>query len=292
MESLIHHFKFFTEGYCVPAGDTYAAVEAPKGEFGIYLVSDGANKPYRLEVSRAGLRASFGAGRDGSRAHARRRRRPSSARRTSCSAKWIVNTRAPRNQTGPDGQGEACSTSTPRHEIDHWGRRSFRRAVIAPRASRRCAPRSTTERRLPDAGACSKRSPTTSKPAADPGLRGRGVLLDVRDCIRAAGITSRVCTNISCMLSGGDEIVAYVEKKLGIKTGESTPVDGRIFLKREEECLAACNNAPMMMVGSRVPREPDAAKRRRGSGRAQVTAYQPATNDEIRKIRGCCRASS
>ena len=49
MESLIHHFKFFTEGYEVPEGETYAAVEAPKGEFGIYLVSDGANKPYRLK---------------------------------------------------------------------------------------------------------------------------------------------------------------------------------------------------------------------------------------------------
>ena len=56
-----------------------------------------------------------------------------------------------------------------------------------------------------------------------------------------------VCTNISCMLRGSDEIVARCEKKLGIKTGESTP-DGRIYLKREEECLAACNNAPMMMV--------------------------------------------
>jgi NADH-quinone oxidoreductase subunit E len=56
-----------------------------------------------------------------------------------------------------------------------------------------------------------------------------------------------VCTNISCMLNGADDIVAYVEKKLGIKTGESTP-DGRIFLKKEEECLAACNGAPMMMV--------------------------------------------
>jgi NADH-quinone oxidoreductase subunit E len=56
-----------------------------------------------------------------------------------------------------------------------------------------------------------------------------------------------VCTNISCMLRGADEIVARCEKKLGIKTGESTP-DGRIYLKREEECLAACNNAPMMMV--------------------------------------------
>ncbi len=56
-----------------------------------------------------------------------------------------------------------------------------------------------------------------------------------------------VCTNISCMLCGAERIVAAVEKHLGIKTGESTP-DGRIYLKREEECLAACNNAPMMMV--------------------------------------------
>jgi len=56
-----------------------------------------------------------------------------------------------------------------------------------------------------------------------------------------------VCTNISCMLNGSDKIVEYVEKKLGIKTGESTP-DGRIFLKQEEECLAACTGAPMMMV--------------------------------------------
>ena len=56
-----------------------------------------------------------------------------------------------------------------------------------------------------------------------------------------------VCTNISCMLCGADKIVEHVERRLGIKTGESTP-DGKFFLKREEECLAACNNAPMMMV--------------------------------------------
>ena len=56
-----------------------------------------------------------------------------------------------------------------------------------------------------------------------------------------------VCTNVSCMLNGSDRIVKHVEKKLGIKTGESTP-DGRIFLKQEEECLAACTGAPMMMV--------------------------------------------
>lgn len=56
-----------------------------------------------------------------------------------------------------------------------------------------------------------------------------------------------ICTNISCMLCGSDDIVDYTEKKLGIKTGEST-ADGRIFLKKEEECLAACCGGPMMMV--------------------------------------------
>ena len=55
MESLIHHFKLFTEGFCIPAGETYAAVEHPKGEFGIYLISDGANKPYRLKIRAPGF---------------------------------------------------------------------------------------------------------------------------------------------------------------------------------------------------------------------------------------------
>ncbi len=55
MEALIHHFKLFTEGLCVPPGEAYAAVEHPKGEFGVYLVSDGANKPYRLKIRAPGF---------------------------------------------------------------------------------------------------------------------------------------------------------------------------------------------------------------------------------------------
>jgi NADH:ubiquinone oxidoreductase subunit D len=55
MEELIHHFKLFSEGFHVPPGEAYSAVEHPKGEFGIYLVSDGANKPYRLKIRAAGF---------------------------------------------------------------------------------------------------------------------------------------------------------------------------------------------------------------------------------------------
>jgi NADH-quinone oxidoreductase subunit D len=55
MESLIHHFKLFTEGFTVPEGETYAAVEAPKGEFGVYMISDGANKPFRVKVRAPGF---------------------------------------------------------------------------------------------------------------------------------------------------------------------------------------------------------------------------------------------
>jgi NADH-quinone oxidoreductase subunit D len=55
MESLIHHFKLYSEGFSLPVGEVYSAVEAPKGEFGIYLVSDGANKPYRLKIRAPGF---------------------------------------------------------------------------------------------------------------------------------------------------------------------------------------------------------------------------------------------
>ena len=93
-----------------------------------------------------------------------------------------------------------------------------------------------------------------------------------------------VCTNISCMLRGAEELVAHVEGKLGIKTGESTP-DGRIFLKCEEECLAACANAPMMICGEKyfldlTPAKVDAALddlRRRWKETQQGTAADART---------------
>ena len=55
MEALIHHFKLFTEGYQVPPGSTYTAIEAPKGEFGVYLVSDGTSRPFRCKIKAPGF---------------------------------------------------------------------------------------------------------------------------------------------------------------------------------------------------------------------------------------------
>jgi NADH-quinone oxidoreductase subunit D len=55
MEGLIHHFKLYTEGFKVPAGEVYAAIEAPKGEFGVYLVADGSNKPYKCKIRAPGF---------------------------------------------------------------------------------------------------------------------------------------------------------------------------------------------------------------------------------------------
>merc|ERR1712080_597692 len=61
MESLIHHFKLFSEGFAVPPGETYSAIEAPKGEMGVYLVSNGTNRPYRCSISAPGFRHLAGA---------------------------------------------------------------------------------------------------------------------------------------------------------------------------------------------------------------------------------------
>ncbi len=68
-----------------------------------------------------------------------------------------------------------------------------------------------------------------------------------------------ICTNISCWLNGAEDIVRHCERKLGVKLGESTP-DGRVYLKREEECLAACCGAPMMVVNGHYHEHLDTGK--------------------------------
>ncbi len=75
MEALIHHFKLYTEGYHVPAGEVYVATESPKGEFGVYLVADGTNKPYRCKIRPTGVQPPPGDGLHDEGPHAGRRDR-------------------------------------------------------------------------------------------------------------------------------------------------------------------------------------------------------------------------
>ena len=95
MEALIHHFKLYTEGFHVPAGEVYAAVEAPKGEFGVYLVSDGTNKPYRCKIRAPGF-AHLQAWTSCAAATCWPTSPASSARSTSCSARSTAKKYRPR----------------------------------------------------------------------------------------------------------------------------------------------------------------------------------------------------
>jgi NADH-quinone oxidoreductase subunit E len=149
----------------------------------------------------------------------------------------------PAEKLAPVGKAKLLDEHT-RHEIDHWvakfppGR--HRSATIAALHAAQHQNRGHLTQDLMEA---------VAEYLALPPIQVQEVanfysMFEVHPCGRHH---VSVCTNISCMLNGSDAIVDYVEKKLGIKTGESTP-DGRIFLKREEECLAACTGAPMMMV--------------------------------------------
>ena len=94
MEALIHHFKLYTEGFHVPEGETYAAVEAPKGEFGVYLIADGTNRPYRCRV-RASSFPHLAALEHMAKGTCCRTSRRSSARWTSCSGRSTGESREP-----------------------------------------------------------------------------------------------------------------------------------------------------------------------------------------------------
>ena len=140
------------------------------------------------------------------------------------------------------------------------GSRSFRRtgkrsAVIA--ALRAVAAR---ERRLSHAASSMDAVAEYLRPAADPGVRGRDVLLDVRDQAGRPAQHLGVHEHLAACCAAATTSLAHVEKRLGIKAGESTP-DGKFYLKREEECLAACSDAPMMMVDHVYSREPHARRR-------------------------------
>jgi NADH-quinone oxidoreductase subunit E len=141
------------------------------------------------------------------------------------------------------GAGELLSEHT-RHEIDHWVAKfppdRRRSAVISALRVTQHQNSGYLTTELMDAVAAYLGLPSIQ-------VYEIASFYSMFETKPAGRVHVSVCTNISCMLCGSDKIVEAVEKHLGIKVGESTP-DGKFFLKCEEECLAACNNAPMMMV--------------------------------------------
>lgn len=143
----------------------------------------------------------------------------------------------------PPAGTEALSEHT-RHDIDHWVAKfppeRKRSAVLAALRAAQHQNHGYLTTPLMDAVAAYLDLP----PIQVYEVASFYSMFETRPCGR---LHVSVCTNISCWLRGGEQIAAHVERKLGIRTGESTP-DGKFYLKREEECLAACNNAPMMMI--------------------------------------------
>ena len=204
MESLIHHFKFFTEGYCVPEGETYAAVEAPKGEFGVYLVSDGANKPYRLKCRAPGFAHLAALGGDGAGAHARRR-----GGGDRHAGHRVRGDRSLMSAAAERTRGAAVASTRARRSITGW--RSFRRAGSArPCISALRAAQEqnhgylTTE--LMDAVAEYLQLP----PIQVYEVASFYSMFETHPCGRHH---VSICTNISCMLRGAEDIVAHVEQQ-------------------------------------------------------------------------------
>ena len=209
MEALIHHFKLFTEGYCVPEGEVYAAVEHPKGEFGIYLVSDGANKPYRLKVRAAGFAHLAAHERAGAGAHARGRG---------------GDHRHHGHRVRGDRPVSGLSHHT-REVIDHWV------AKYPPDRQQSAVLAALTEAQHENGGHLTV---ALMDEVADYLGMPRIAVYEVASFYsmletKPVGRHSvSVCTNLSCWLRGADALVAHVEKKLGIKTGKAPPTGGYI----------------------------------------------------------------
>jgi hypothetical protein len=212
MEALIHHFKLFTEGYCVPAGEVYAAVEHPKGEFGIYLISDGANKPYRVKVRAPGLRTCRH-GRDG-------------AGHMLADVVAVIGTQdivfgeIDRESAGRHAVTKPCLSAHATRRDRPLADASIRPSAGSPRCS--AALREVQHENggylttaLMDAVAEYLDMP----PIAVYEVASFYSMFELKPVGRTA---SRSAPTSPACLRGGDEILAHIEKKLGIKLGEST----------------------------------------------------------------------
>ena len=236
MESLIHHFKLYTEGFHVPAGETYAAVEAPKGEFGVYLVADGTNRPLPLPHPGERLPASRGAREDVEGPHAARhpgdhrldRHRVRGDRPVSAARRAGRLRLHARERGAGQGRDRALSAGPP-------GQRRARAADARAGAERRLAAAAGARLRRRLSRRCRRSGSTRSPRSTTCSTRGRSAAPRSGSARpRPAGCAARTRCVKAC------------KDALGIGIGQST-ADGRFFL-REFECLGACANAPILWV--------------------------------------------
>ena len=238
MEELIHHFKLFTEGFHVPPGEAYAAVEHPKGEFGIYLVSDGANKPYRLKIRAPGFAHLQGLD-EMARGH------------MIADAVAIIGTqdivfgemtdRASDERRSQVSSSVLSAESLPAHRPRD--RQVPRRAQAVGRdgGARNCAGRA----RLAAGGRSSPRWPTILD-MAPIAVYEVASFYNMYNLQPAGRCKLTICTNLPCALSGANQAAEHLKRRLGIGFGETT-ADGQFTLK-EGECLGACGDAPVLLV--------------------------------------------
>ena len=230
MEALIHHFKLFTEGFRVPTGEVYTAVESPRGELGMYLVSDDSAKPFRLHVrgpSFVNLQAVPAA-------HARR----------------LDVRHRHRHLDGRPGHGRGGPVSHLRPELRQ---RAEELVALYPHRARRCAalpPR-------PGAGRLPQRRRRWSRSPSSPRRRRPRCAAPRRSTTCSTSSPSGryvvgICTNIACLLAGGIELLEHAERALGVRRRRD---DARRRVHLEEcECLADCDVAPCVQVNSRFVR--------------------------------------
>jgi NADH-quinone oxidoreductase subunit D len=239
MESLIHHFKLFTEGYCVPGRRDVCRGRSAEGRVRHLSGVGRREQAVSPQVPRTGLPASRVAGGNGEGPPARRRR----GRDRHAGHRLRGNRPVSESKNPVAGARSAALTEHVRHEIDQW-------IAKFPPDRKRSAVLAALRAVQHDAGYLTRETMDAVADYLDlPPVQVYEVatFYSMFETKPVGRHWISVCTNISCMLCGGDELQNHIEKRLGIKVGEST-ADGRFYLKREEECLAACNNAPMMMV--------------------------------------------
>ena len=227
MEALIHHFKIFTEGFRVPEGEVYVAIESPRGELGCYMVSDGTSKPYRMHIRGPELRQPAGPA-------AAAARRPDGRRRR-------------RHLLGRPGHGRGGPVSHLNADIRE---RAEELVALYPEPRSALIPLCHLAQEQdgwlrPEA--MEEIAELCGVTAAE--VRGTATFYDMLHTEPVGTYVVSVCTNIACLLGGALELLEHAESTLGVRAGGTTP-DG-VFTLEEAECLADCDRTPCVQVNHR-----------------------------------------